>query len=223
MVKKLVFILFPVLMILSCSDWFITDGPGNGLTDLDGNEYETVIINGIEWMAENLQTTKYNDGTAITLVEDDSDWTERTSPAYCWYDNDVSRKDKSGAIYNWHAVDTGKLAPEGWHVATDAEWRELEDFVELQIEDYNPCRQLKTDSGWPDGYNGTDAYGFSAVPGGARGSSFSDGDSRAVWWSSTMGINHPIAFSIHDTYHTMYRDSHPADVGFSVRCIKDYE
>ena len=66
----------------------VEDGPGDPVTDIDGNTYETVLLGGQNWMAENLKTTTYKDGTPIELVENDTDWENITTGAYCWYDND---------------------------------------------------------------------------------------------------------------------------------------
>jgi len=80
------------------------------MTDIDGNTYKTIEIGTQTWMAENLKTTKYNDGTSIPQVTENSAWTGLTSGAYCWYNNDNSNKSTYGALYNWHAVNTGTLS-----------------------------------------------------------------------------------------------------------------
>ena len=106
-----------------------TDEPDNEetVTDIDGNVYSTVQIGDQVWMAENLKTTTYNNGTSIALVTDNTDWENNTAGAFCWYDNDqAAYADTYGALYNWHAVNSGNLCPDGWHVATDAEWKTLE-------------------------------------------------------------------------------------------------
>ena len=141
----------------------IVDMPGDGVTDIDGNVYTTVIINGHEWMAGNLMTTKYNDGTEIPLEAEGSVWLYLTTPAYCWYDNDQATYGNTyGALYNWYAVNTGKLCPTGWHVSTDAEWTALTDYVG----GYSIAgTRLKATSGWDNSGNRTDDYGFSALPG----------------------------------------------------------
>ena len=78
--------------------------------DIDGNGYKSVIIGNQEWMAENLKVTRYNDGTAIPYVTNNSQWSNLSTPAYCYYDNDdVFNKAIYGALYNWYAVNTGKL------------------------------------------------------------------------------------------------------------------
>jgi len=70
------------------------------VTDKDGNVYTTVTIGTQEWMAENLKTTKYKDGTDIPLVKDASEWIVLSTPAYCWYNNDTAYKNTYGALYN---------------------------------------------------------------------------------------------------------------------------
>lgn len=93
------------------------------LVDIDGNTYKTVLFGKQLWMAENLKTTKYNDGSTIPLVNNSSEWGELTQPAYCWYNNDLkNNKNQYGALYNWYAVETGKLCPIGWHVPSDKVW-----------------------------------------------------------------------------------------------------
>jgi hypothetical protein len=100
------------------------------IKDIDGNEYGIVTIGNQIWMAENLRTTKFNDGTPIPLVTNHEAWYKLNSPGYCWYDNDEKKyRDVYGALYNWYAVNTGKLCPKGWHVPSDAEWTELITFL----------------------------------------------------------------------------------------------
>jgi hypothetical protein len=89
------------------------------MTDIDGNTYKTVTIGTQTWMAENLKVTKYNDGTAIPNVTDETAWSSLTTGAYCNYNNDPSKVATYGRLYNWHAVNTGKLCPTGWHVAAE--------------------------------------------------------------------------------------------------------
>jgi hypothetical protein len=93
------------------------------MTDQDGNVYQTITTGSQTWMAENLRTTKYNDGTAIANVSTNSDWTNLSTGAYCNYNN-TSNEDTiatDGRLYNWYAVNVGNLAPKGWHVATNSE------------------------------------------------------------------------------------------------------
>lgn len=91
--------------------------------DIEGNVYKTVTIGKQVWMAENLKTSKYNNGTSIPLVTRDTEWNRLATPAYCWYRNDQTKFGYIyGALYNWYAINTGSLYPAGWHVTTDAKW-----------------------------------------------------------------------------------------------------
>ena len=84
----------------------------NYITDIDSNKYKTITIGTQEWFKENLKTSKFNDGTEIPLIMDNT-WVGLSTSAYCWYDNDSDNKNIYGNLYNWHAAQTGKLCPEG--------------------------------------------------------------------------------------------------------------
>ena len=89
------------------------------VTDIDGNVYKTVKIGNQVWMAENLRTTKLNDGQPIPLVTENKEWSYRTTLGYCWYENDEAANNNIyGALYNWYTIETGKVCPKGWHVPT---------------------------------------------------------------------------------------------------------
>jgi uncharacterized protein (TIGR02145 family) len=207
-------------------------------TDVEGNVYHTITIGTQVWMVENLKTTKYNDGTAIPLVTVDTAWSNLSTSGYCWCDNDSTYKNNYGAYYNWYAVNTGKLAPKGWHVPADAEWKLLEGAVDGQygignpewdiVNDFrgvNAGTNLKSISGWYGGGNGTDPYGFSCLPSGFR---FSDGTFsftgyESVLWTSTECSNDSAWYRYLDNTHPeVYRFYFNKKYGFSVRCLKDY-
>ncbi len=205
----------------------VTEIP-TSVTDVEGNTYKVVTIGSQTWMAENLKVTKYNDGTAIPLVTSDNAWRildNTESPAYCYYDNDVSNKDKYGALYNWYAVSSstngGKnVCPSGWHVPSDAEWTTLTDYIGSDA-----GTKLKATSGWKDGGNGTDAYGFSGVPGGFRGNGgnfFPSIGSYGYWWSSTSsGTNFAWYRILGYNYSNVSRGADYKAIGYSVRCVRD--
>ena len=197
------------------------------ITDIEGNVYRIIKIGTQTWMAENLKTTKYKDGTAIPLVTDDTAWGALTSPGYCWYNNDAAtNKSTYGALYNWHAVNTAKLAPTGWHVATDTEWTTLRNYV-------SEAKALAATTNWKSysvtgtiGNNLTlnNSSGFTALPGGHRvsnGKSFSSEGIAGHWWSSTYTTDEAwgrfLGFSSTDLARVDYTRSS----GFSVRCVKD--
>ncbi len=119
-------------------------------------------------MAENLKTTKYNDGRAIPLVTDEKAWKALKTPGYCWYNNDVKNKDIYGALYNFYTVNTKKLCPEGWHVPSDAEWTTMVKF----LGDENTAGDKLKESGNAHWKNflitATNDFDFTALPGGTR-------------------------------------------------------
>ena len=94
-------------------------------TDGDGNEYDTIVIGSQVWLAEDLKTTKYNNGVSIPLVTDNTQWSSMSSAAFCWYDNIANDKGNYGALYNQWAVNVTFLCPAGYHVPDDEEWNIL--------------------------------------------------------------------------------------------------
>jgi len=211
-----------------------TDPSNVSLTDKDGNTYKTVKIGSQIWMAENLKTTTFNDNTAIPDVADNSAWIILTTPGYCWYGNDeASNKPVYGALYNWYAVNTGKLCPAGWHVPSNAEFDTLKLFLGLPPEQVNSWgwggtdqgTQLKSMSGWADGENGTNTSGFTALPGGYRYGA--DGTFNAIgklsyWWSSTEdGSSTSWYLRLDGSKADIYNASTAMTAGKYVRCVKD--
>ena len=156
---------------------------GDVLVDIDGNTYNTVQIGDQCWMKENLKTTTYRNGTAIPNVTDANAWSNVHYGAYVWYDNDITWKDKYGALYNWFTtVDANGLCPTGWHVPTNDEWTALTDYIggtgSPHGNELKSCRQMNSPLGGECNTNehprwnashihyGTDDYGFSGLPGG---------------------------------------------------------
>ncbi len=192
--------------------------------DFDGNFYPTIIIGKQIWIAENLKTTKLNDGTVIPLATDDKKWSELKVSGYCWYNNDITNKDVYGALYNWYSVNTKKLCPKGWHVPNITEWNDLLAY----LGDINFAADKLKEAGsdhWVGNVTATNESDFTALPGGMRqgdGSFPIFGSSYAVWWSSTefdaiTSWNRGMINSSRKVYkgHENKRN------GFSVRCIKD--
>ena len=160
------------MLALSCNSGESDPSKPETLTDIDGNVYETVQIGNQTWMVENLKTTKYNDGIDIITGGDDN-WF-RDEGRFQWasttdLNNAVEQdlpSDYYGIIYNYAAIETGKLAPEGWRVPTEADWNEL--IAHLQDNGYLNLegKALKSTSGWVSDGNGYDAFGFNALPAG---------------------------------------------------------
>ncbi len=211
------------------------------VTDIDGNVYQTIQIGDQEWMAENLKVTHYRNGDPIPNVTNDDDWSDLTTGAYVWYDNDISWKDSYGAMYNWYAVDDARgLAPAGWHVSTVDEWTDLTDYIggigSPHGNELKSCRQVDSPLGggcntnehprWSqDNDNwGTDDYGFSGLPGGYRhdyGTFYIIGN-YGFWWSST-DYSSEYAWSRRLDYNAgnVTPATYTKVKGSSVRCIKD--
>jgi uncharacterized protein (TIGR02145 family) len=198
------------------------------VTDVDGNVYRTVKIGTQTWMAENLRTTKFRDGSPIPQVTDNDAWKSRTAAAFCWQNNDASTGRHLGAVYNWYAAaDPHGLAPAGWHVPTRNEWQELLD--ELGGAEF-AAQKVKSAmaADWPAGGGGTDASNFKAVQVDGRDSNgeFSDYQSFATWWTRTnLGLDRwevPAACAYGVNKKDVIAQSELAKVfGVSVRCVKD--
>ena len=192
------------------------------LEDIDGNAYQTVQIGDQKWMAENLKVTHYREGTAITHVTDNTSWGGLTTEAYCIYNNNASNEvDIYGALYNCYAVeDSRNIAPEGWHVPTDAEWTELETYLSNNGYSGIEGSALKSISGWNAGGNGTDEFGFTALPSGWRiqvDGYFSNVGVSAHYWSVSDAWYRMLYYN----ESNITRSSGNRRNGFSVRCVKD--
>jgi uncharacterized protein (TIGR02145 family) len=178
------------------------------VTDIDGNIYNTIDIGTQTWMAENLETRRYNDGTYIPLTTNDSIWHNLASPGYCWsYNDSATYKDKYGALYNWYAITAGNLCPAGWHVPDDLEWNTLQQYL-----GENAITEM-WEGGVPTG--GTNESGFSAITADSRQV---DGSfiGMTYWWSSSEDNE---ANSWART--GIERVSMSKKYGFSIRCLKD--
>jgi uncharacterized protein (TIGR02145 family) len=101
--------------------------------DADGKVYKTVVIGTQNWMAENLNTSKFRNGDPIPEAKTDEEWKkakDNEQPAWCYYNNDSELGERCGKLYNWHAViDPRGLAPNGWHISTKYDWTILCDYL----------------------------------------------------------------------------------------------
>jgi uncharacterized protein (TIGR02145 family) len=195
------------------------------VTDIEGNEYKTITIGTQIWMAKNLQTTRYNDGTVIPVVTDGAAWAALSTPAYCWYKNDEAAfKSTYGALYNWFTVNTGNLCPSGWHTPSDVEWTIL--TTNLGGENVAGGKLKEPGIGYWVAPNAgaTNESGYSALPGGFRyhDGVFFDLGFSGYWWSSKQ-YNDSDAFFRFIYYQdsTVFRFNNRKRNGFSVRCLKD--
>lgn len=205
--------------------------PFSTITDIDGNIYSTLIIGTQVWMLENLKTTRYNDGSEIPLVSDAAAWGALT-PGYCWYNNDsATYKKPYGALYNWYAVNTGKLAPTGWHVATDADWTTLTGHFggdSVAGGKMKTTGTIEAGTGLWHAPNAlaTNESGFSAVPAGFRDKNGAfDAIGFASFWRSSSEFSTEYAWSrtiFSSSYFTRVLRNAPAkNIGYSVRCVRN--
>ena len=232
-----------------CSEWGSVDCPDSleftcfDAVDFDNYGYQTVLIGSQCWFAENLRTTVYANGELIPAGLTVDEWSltmagamavygEGSSDCQSWSpDIDACDEEQSlaeyGRLYNWYAVDDARgLCPIGWHVPTDEEWTELENYISSEGFDGMEGVALKSTYGWTaifGGGNGTDDFGFSALPGGSRGNlgDFLYAGDFGHWWSSTSNDDSAwgrFLFNILPIIQRSYYDPHD---GFSIRCLKD--
>jgi uncharacterized protein (TIGR02145 family) len=207
------------------------------VSDIDGNVYKTIQIGSQTWMAENLKTSKYNDGSQIPEVNGGYYWVGLKTGAYFSLKDAATYKNTYGSLYNWYAVKTGKLCPTGWHVPSDDEWKQLEMALGMTQaeadswggEDYGDIMrgtdqgtQMRATGGWDDWEgkygNGTNTSGFSGLPGGDTGW---DGKLEinglcGSWWSSTEGVARVLSSGDGKVGRAVYY----THIGFNVRCLK---
>ena len=204
------------------------------MTDIDGNLYQTVKIGDQWWMAENLKVEHYRDGSLITEIattEADSVWAQSLVGSYCSFEDSIY-----GHLYNHFAIeDINQLAPEGWHIPSDAEWKTLEKTIGMQQNQVDALAWRGTNegeilmnkalAGWPQASLafGSNLYGFSALPGGCRlQNGFTNTEKNtAFFWSSSADGNQAWYRYLDAQKKTIFRQKTYRSYGMSIRCIKD--
>jgi uncharacterized protein (TIGR02145 family) len=211
-------------------------GETGTVTDIDGNVYKTVKNGDQWWLAENLKVTHYRNGDPIPNITDQNEWSNLTTGAYCEYNNDPSHVEIYGRLYNWYAVNDGRnIAPVGWHVPSDEEWK-LVMLFGMSRSEADDTEYRGTDEGgkmketgtthWKSPNSGaTNESGLSALPGGYRHLTTSNYVSLghfAYFWSSTEYNSGSAWFRTLDYDHSGVTRSYSHNQGgFSVRCVRD--
>lgn len=212
------------------------------ITDIEGNDYHTIRIGNQLWTVEDLRTTRYNDSTPIQLVTEDSAWSTSNEGAYCSYHNRGNSDDirKYGLYYNWYAINTGKLAPSGWHVPSINDWNTLRDYLIAKGYNWDSTRNenrigkaiaSQTDWEFCDtiGTIGNDLStnnksGFTALPGGSRYANgiFGNRGRMSHWWSSTPTYASNV-FTVFLSYEreALVVHNQQKTKGFVVRIVRD--
>jgi len=252
---KLLFVL-PCLLLMTCAceknEVSETETKLGTIVDYDGNRYHTKKLGDQWWMVNNLKTTYYSDGTEIRLVESDTVWEALgyEDKAYCYYNNGENSEEQTyGALYTWAAVMNGNpssdripsgvqgVCPDGWHVPSDSEWKELEMYLGMSaaatdsmgLRGSNQGSKLASSASfWKDGYLESDpafgTSGFHAQPGGGRrydGSFGHKGDNANFWTATEHSIVRAGGRHIYSSYSSVHRYKNIKSDGFSVRCVKD--
>ena len=187
--------------------------------------FKEVKIGNQVWMVENLNVDKFRNGDPIPHAKTREEWEKagkNKQPAWCYYDNDPANGEKYGKLYNWYVVnDPRGLAPKGWKIPSDEDWKRLRDFSGSF---FDAGKKMKSTSGWKEDGNGTNESGFSGLPGGIR---LNDGTFEYVgnygfWWGSTEHDTY-VAWRIYLFYNSDYavRGGANKGDGFSVRCLRD--
>ncbi|HPS11806.1 MAG TPA: fibrobacter succinogenes major paralogous domain-containing protein [Prolixibacteraceae bacterium] len=211
--------------------FFIVNGifvpaQNNTVVDIDSNVYHTVTIGRQVWMVENLRTARYRNGDPIHYVTMTPEWINLTSGACCDYDNTISNGENYGKLYNWYAVnDNRKIAPEGWHVPSAAEWDTLITYLGGEKIAGGKLKE-KGNHHWLNPNTGaTNESGFTALPGGNRyfSGQFLQQGIFGFWWSSTRyssGYAYFISLN-HEEKGLGYYKFLKWNGGLSVRCVKN--
>lgn len=219
------------LASLSCKKNTTTPDP-NTVKDVEGNVYKTVKIGNQTWMAENLRTTRYRNGELIPLITDAGVWSSLVSGAYREVPHYLEGPER-GNFYNWFAVnDLRNIAPEGWHVATDADFTELANFLGGNAVAGDKLKETGTKH-WFNPNTGTNESGFTALGSGIVDAFYG----TPIWknvvfavWTNTLfpGTDYPIVYIIQSDMPNFDRvvsnalgGQVPKRHGCAVRCVKD--
>ncbi len=209
----------------------------NNVIDIDGNVYHIVQIGNQEWLLENLKVTHFRNGDSLPNVTDNASWAALTSEAYCMYNNLTTYGDDYGYLYNWYAViDTRGLAPEGWHIPSDDEWKELEMALGMSQADADTFGWRGTDQGgqlketgtmhWANpNTTATNSSGFTAYGAGRRSGStgyFTSINNYAFFWTTTFDffVDVWVRVLANDSSQ-INRTTYLAMTGCTVRCVRD--
>jgi uncharacterized protein (TIGR02145 family) len=216
-----VFILFA--LITSCKK---NDELPVPVSDIDGNTYKTIKIGGKTWMAENLRTTRYNDGTEIQLITEGSRWRDATEGGYCWYNNseETSFREKYGALYNSYVIAKGNICPEGWSVPTKEDWLKLREDLGDTTTGGGRLKDKGTENWQAPNKGANNNSGFTALPAGIRyfeGTFSSFSYFTGFWSTSDFSICSAWYISLYYGDAIIKTNYTQKKTGFSIRCIKN--
>jgi uncharacterized protein (TIGR02145 family) len=199
------------------------------MTDQEGNVYKTIVIGTQEWMAENLNTSRYRNGDLIPTNLQFSQWQSTNAGAWAYYDDSDSISCPYGKLYNGYAcIDSRNLCPIGWHIPTDGEWTILSNFLGGESVAGGKLKTIgvQSDSSglWiPWNIGATNSSGFSGEAGGVRdGNSYTYLMQLGYYWSSGSSTSSNLwSRTITFQSSAFIRTSEYKMFGFSVRCLRD--
>jgi uncharacterized protein (TIGR02145 family) len=241
--KKLIVFIFGILVFISCT----TSSDDNNNNNNNTTFLSSVTIGTQLWSSTNLDVTTYRDGTPIPQVTDPTQWDNLTTGAWCYYNNTTANGKTYGKLYNWYAVagihdndlstPNKILAPQGWHIPTDAEWSILINYLDWTADGGNnfpniaggkmkSTGTIQAGTGLWQSPNtaATNESAFSGRPAGYRtnnGTFYNIGD-NGIWWSSSeYGTSY--AWTRYLNYYNgiANRSNFNKNYGFSVRCLRD--
>ena len=204
----------------------LTTGLVRGIVkDIDGNEYETIVIGLQEWMAENLKSIRYRNGDLMAITTDGDDWANLATGGVSFVNGNSSNSADYGIFYNWFStVDPRGICPAGWDVPTDAQWTQLFDF----IGGTGSAGIKMKEKGFDHWTNNTvtaleDSSGFSGRGAGRRSGTggYVGFGIEAWWWSKTeLSTGFARDIRINGLGSSVIRSGFDKRDGNSVRCIK---
>ena len=242
--RILLYLLLAPLFVFAQGEQRYADGTA---TDQDGNAFEWINYGTQDWSIENAEIVTYRDGTEIPQVTNDGIWTDLTTGAWCYFDNDPSK----GKLYNAYAIigrhdndentPNKEFAPQGWHVPSNSEWGTLQSYLIVNRYNYDQTNtgnkialSMTSTTGWnPSEIQGSPGYdqsignksGFNAPPDGLKNplGDFQDEGLYAAWWSH-VDYSLSSLFYITITNASINLSRNPSDVpsyGNSVRFVRD--
>ncbi len=238
--KSIAYILFIIIAITACKKAELKNEKmpieTGTVSDIQGHTYNTVKIGDQWWMSENLAVTVYNDSTPIIEVKSsdaDSVWANKTIGAFCKVEDNNMRY---GLYYNWFAANSIKsLAPIGWHIPSDDEWKTLEQELGMNSSDIDKTAWRgtiernkiieKNSYAWSTSVDvpvGDNESGFSAMTAGCRLFNGAAGEGKsAYWWTSSLNANEAWYRSITSNHTNIFRYHTYKTYGFCIRCVKN--
>ena len=196
---------------------------GSGMTDIDGNTYTSIIVGDMEWSVENLRVSKFNNGDAIPYVANGTSWTSTSTSAYTYYSSDPTYNLLFGKWYNWFAIDDSRgLCPNGWHVATNQEWLDLQTSLGGPTLAGDILKSTSTN--WNNANTGTNDIGFNAEPSGyvhANGNGQLLFESAFSWTSTAINSNSAYYKQMNRSQSNLYTYQFDKKSAAPCRCVKD--